>query len=141
MAHISTVKLLIAWARWGETQSIGYPSKAAFFGERALKTPLYGVGHLPDDVFAIECAVCALEWVYRDALIGRYHRHLTWSELGQRLGLSSHRARRRLLEAEDRVEQLLHIPCATVRESLNSAQARKLSEKLPSGGFLRFRTP
>src|SRR5271154_4936254 len=104
MAHISTIKLLIAWAKWGQGQSIDYPSLSPMFGERALKTPLYGHEHMPDDVALVELAVCRLEWCDRDMLIMRYQRHLTFVQMGQRLSRSRWTAKSWLRRAEDNVQ-------------------------------------
>ena len=104
MAHISTIKLLIAWANWGQGQSIDYPSMSPMFGERALKTPLYGTDHIPPEVAIIEAAVCRLAWADRDILIMRYQRHLTFVKMGQRLGKSRWTAKSLLRRAEDAVQ-------------------------------------
>jgi hypothetical protein len=136
MAHISTIKLLVEWARWGQAQSIDYPTMSPMFGERALKTPLYGVGHLPTDVFEVERAVCALDWRYRDALIARYQRKLTWAKMGQRMGRSWRTARRTVIEAEDFVQNALH----NVGQSAKRAQDSNSVSKEPRVGFFRLRT-
>jgi hypothetical protein len=107
MAHISTVKLLVAWARWGEGQSIGYPSTTSFFGERALKAPLHSAGHIPDDVAEIEAAVCKLDWFYRSALIYRYQRRMTWADIGGKFDYGWRAARKLVTQAEDHVEKIL----------------------------------
>jgi hypothetical protein len=107
MAHISTVKLLVAWARWGHGHNIGYPSAASFFGERSLKSPLHEIGHVPDDVAEVEAAVCALEWFYRSALIYRYQRRLSWAKIGKKFDCDWRSARNIVIGAEDRVEQNL----------------------------------
>jgi hypothetical protein len=119
MAHISTVKLLVAWARWGEGQSIDFPSMSPMFGERALKTPLHGVGHIPEDVAEVETAVCALEWFHRMALIYRYQRHFSWTKVGQKFNIGWRAGRRMVILAEDIVEQRLR----EVGGSVKKAQA------------------
>lgn len=108
MAHISTVKLLVAWARWGQGQSIDYPSMSPMFGERALKTPLHGIGHIPPDVQEVESAVCRAEWHHRQALIYRYQRHLSWSEIGEKFGCGWRGGRKIVIQAEDLIQKLLH---------------------------------
>lgn len=123
MAHISTVKLLVAWARWGQGQSIDYPSMSPMFGERALKTPLHGIGHIPPDVADVEAVVCKLEWFHRAALIARYQRRLNWTKMGEYFGTSWRSARKTVTQAEDLVEKSLR----SVGESVTNAQARKLS--------------
>lgn len=123
MAHISTVRLLVAWARWGEGQSADYPSMSPMFGERALKTPLHGVGHIPPDVADVEAVICQLEWFYRSALIARYQRHLNWTKLGEYFGTSWRTARKTVTQAEDLVEKNLR----DVGRIAIKAQAQKLS--------------
>lgn len=123
MAHISTVKLLVAWARWGQGQSIYYPSMSPMFGERALKTPLHGSGHVPPDVAEVEHAVCRLEWFHRSALIYRYQRHLNWTDIGRKFGKGWRAGRKIVTEAEDSIEKNLR----EVGESCTKAQAHKLS--------------
>lgn len=123
MAHISTVKLLVAWARWGQGQSIDYPSMSPMFGERALKTPLHGVGHIPPDVAEVEAVICKLEWFYRSALIARYQRHLSWIKMGEYFGSSWRSARKTVTQAEDLVEKNLR----SVGESATKPQALKPS--------------
>ena len=48
------------------------------FGERALKTHLFGSGHIPSDVWLVEQAVCKIAWDHRNALILRYQRRLAF---------------------------------------------------------------
>jgi DNA-directed RNA polymerase specialized sigma24 family protein len=107
MAHLSTIKLLREWARWGEAHNISYPTLSPMFGERALKMPLFGIGHVPDDIMRIEQAVCAVEWLYRQAIILRYHRRMGYREMGRRINCDWRTARRRLKTAEDEVHHKL----------------------------------
>src|SRR5216683_6242677 len=79
--NLSTVQKLREWARWGEAHNICYPSMSPMFGERCLKTALFGIGHIPPDVLEVEWAVCRLEWELRFVLILRYQRHLPWSRI------------------------------------------------------------
>lgn len=123
MAHISTVKVLVAWARWGQGQSVYYPTMSPMFGERALKTPLHGIGHIPPDVMEVEQIICGLEWFHRSALIARYQRHLTWTKMGEYFGTSWRSARKTVIQAEDLVEKSLR----SVGESATKPQAQKLS--------------
>lgn len=123
MAHISTVKVLVAWARWGQGQSIDYPSMSPMFGERALKTPLHGVGHIPPDVAEVEAIICKLEWFHRSALIARYQRHMTWTEIGEYFGTSWRSGRKTVIQAEDLIEKSL----LRVGQSATNAQTQKLS--------------
>lgn len=101
MAHLSTIKLLREWARWGEAHNVSYPSRASFFGERALKMPLFGIGHIPDDIMAAEQAVCRMDWFSRRVIILRYQRHLGFRALGVKLDCNWRTARKRLQQAED----------------------------------------
>ena len=87
--HLLTIGLLREWARWGEAQNISYPSMSPMFGERALKMPLFGSGHIPADVWQVEQAVCKIEWEYRHVLILRYQRHLTFGHICKQVGLSN----------------------------------------------------
>ena len=103
MAHLSTIKLLRQWARWGIAHNIDYPSMSPMFGERALKTPLYGQGHTPEDVWQVEQIVCALPFDLRDVIIQRYCRHATWEQMGARMGANWRTAKKRTLQAEDAV--------------------------------------
>ena len=120
MAHISTVRLLRDWARWGQAQSIDYPTMSPMFGERALKTPLYGVGHLPEGVAEVEKAVCELQWFHRDVLVARYQRHLSWAKIALRIGKSWRTARRAVIEAEDLIEKALRDGHQSVRKASDS---------------------
>lgn len=103
--HLSTVRLLREWARWGEAHNIDYPSMSPMFGERALKSPLYGIGYVPDEVMRIEQAVCALCWEYREMIIQHYHRKLNFKKLGEWIGRDWRTARDRLKAAEHEVHQ------------------------------------
>lgn len=107
MAHISTVKLLVAWARWGQGQSIDYPSMSPMFGERALKTPLHGVGHIPPDVAEVEIAVCRLSYEDRETIIQRYARNLTFRQFAKHFGYSIWKASKKIRQAENEVEREL----------------------------------
>lgn len=107
MIPLSTVKLLRAWARWGEAHNIDYPSMSPMFGERALKTPLFGPGHASPDILEMEAVVCKLEACDRELIILRWQRHLDFHQMGKRLRISRWTARRRLQDAESEVHRLL----------------------------------
>lgn len=107
MIHISTIRLLVEWARWGVAHNIGYPTMSPMFGERCLKSPLFGIGHIPDDVAKVERAVCALEWIDREILILRYQRRLSFSEMALRISRAKWTARDRLRTAENLVHYKL----------------------------------
>lgn len=107
MIHLSTIRLLVEWARWGAAHNIGYPTMSPMFGERCLKSPLFGIGHIPEDVAKVEYAVCRLEWIDREILILRYQRRLTFVEMGVRISRSRWTARDRLRTAENEVHHEL----------------------------------
>lgn len=107
MIHLSTIQLLREWARWGQMQNIDYPTMSPMFGERALKTPLFGVGHLPADVARVEKAVCALNFFDRNIIILRYQRRLTFGQMGKRLECSRWTAKRMLRTAENETHHIL----------------------------------
>lgn len=75
------------------------------FGERALKTPLYGVDHVPNDVLEMEVAVCRLDFEERDIIIARWQRHLSYRQIGKRLGLGFWKVGSRLRDAEAEVHR------------------------------------
>jgi hypothetical protein len=106
---LSTVKLLRAWSRWGEGQSIDYPSMSPMFGERALKTPLYGAGHIPDGIAEIEHAVCMLDFAERYIIIQRWCRHRSYRELALLVGVSVWRISGLLKDAETEVHRQLEL--------------------------------
>ena len=108
MIPLSTIKLLRAWASWGQGQSLTYPSMSPMFGERALKTPLYGVGHTPDGVAEMEMAVCRLTYDDRYLIIQKWQRNCTFTQIGKLMGYSRHIASRRLKNAEAEVDRQLN---------------------------------
>lgn len=124
MIHLSTVRLLREWGRWGEAHNIDYPTMSPMFGERALKSPLHGIGYVPDEIMRIEKAVCSLTFEHRDMIIQRYQRHLNFKKLGEWIGRDWRTARDRLKAAEHEV----HIEFsgkkggATVYRSVSFAQ-------------------
>lgn len=73
------------------------------FGERALKTPLFGIGHAPDGVLEMERAVCQLTYDERSVLVQRYQRRLSHRKLAVFLGCSVWETGRRIREAEESV--------------------------------------
>jgi hypothetical protein len=104
---LSTIKLLRAWATWGESQSLAYPSMSPMFGERALKAPLFGVGHIPEGVWEMERAVCNLTYEDRDIIIQRWQRRRTYHQIAERLGCSRWTIGRRIKDAESEVHRQL----------------------------------
>lgn len=104
---LSTIQLLREWARWGEAQNICYPSMSPMFGERALKTALFGIGYIPPDVIRVEWAVCQLQWELRFVLILRYQRHLPFARIGRVIDLDWRTARTRTQRAENEVHHKL----------------------------------
>ncbi len=105
--NLSTVQKLREWARWGEAHNICYPSMSPMFGERCLKTALFGIGHIPPDVLEVEWAVCRLEWELRFVLILRYQRHLPWSRIGRVIDRDWRTAKNRIQQAENEVHHKL----------------------------------
>jgi hypothetical protein len=104
---LSTIKLLRAWAAWGESNSIDYPRMSPMFGERALKTPLFGLGHAPEGVLEMEQAVCQLTFEERDLIIQRWQRHRSFPQMARHIGCSRWVVARRLKEAESEVHRQL----------------------------------
>ena len=107
MISLSTIKLLREWARWGEANNIGYPSLSPMFGERALKTALFGIGHIPPDVMRTEIAVCRLTWEYRQVLILRYQRHMPWRQIANQVNRDWRTAKTMTQRAENEVHHNL----------------------------------
>jgi hypothetical protein len=79
------------------------------FGERALKTPLYGSGHIPDGIAEMERAVCLLSFDDRYLIIQRWQRRRTYGELAQLTGVTRYRVFRMLKDAESEVHRLLDL--------------------------------
>jgi|GEM_PF-5936831 len=133
MISLSTVKLLREWAKWGEAHNLDYPKMSPMFGERALKAPLYGIGHIPPDVMKVERAVCCLSPDDRDVIIYRYQWHMSFPQMGIRIGRTRWVAQRRLQRAEQAVHNEF------VKSSTCSpapTHARKAH-----GGYLPLRKP
>ena len=107
MESLSTVSLLYKWARWGEGQSIDYPSISPMFGESALRTPLYGTGYCDPEVFHVEQIICKLEFDDRDCLIQRFQRRRTWEQMGTRFGVNWRTAKKRTGTAVGEVHRRL----------------------------------
>lgn len=105
--NLSTIQKLREWARWGEAQNICYPSMSPMFGERALKTALFGIGYIPPDVLEVEWAVCQLQWELRFVLILRYQRHLPFARIGRVVDVDWRTARTRTQAAENEVHHKL----------------------------------
>jgi DNA-directed RNA polymerase specialized sigma24 family protein len=97
---IHTRSVLLAWARWGRLQNLGYPVGSSFFGERALKTPLFESTYAPPDVLEMDRAIGQLEPDERTILIHKYLWHMSLSQLGERWACTKWSARRRLENAE-----------------------------------------
>lgn len=124
--HLGTIQLLREWAKWGESHNIDYPSMSPMFGERALKTPLFGSGHIPPDVWAVEQAVCRIAWEHRSALILRYQRRLTFGLIASKMGCQTRTARARIRQAEHAVHhELASRTCPTAQESDTTCLTRE----------------
>lgn len=104
---ISTIQLLIAWAKWGEANHINYPTISPGFGNRALGSPLVGMGNVPDEVWRIETAICEVPFEDREVIIQRYQRRRSFGAIGRQLGRSRWAAMRRLKRAEVAVHHRL----------------------------------
>ncbi len=100
MTDISTLECLWAWARWAGGAPGGYPPRSPMFGERALKTPLYGEGHIPPDVARVESCVCALDPSDRALLVSKYIWRAHIREIATRFGISYRRAFQLIRSAE-----------------------------------------
>jgi hypothetical protein len=123
--NLSTIKLLREWARWGQGQSIDYPSMSPMFGERALKSPLYGVGHIPEGILEVEIVVCLLAWEDRQIIIQRWQRHRSYRQLAGLLNCSLYRITQRLKVAECEIDRLLNLsPCIVKQQMLHLRQAQ-----------------
>ena len=70
------------------------------FGERALKTPLYGLEYIPPDIEITDKAVCAVDFYDRNVIILRYQRHLSFRELARKLEVKIWRVGKILNAAE-----------------------------------------
>jgi DNA-directed RNA polymerase specialized sigma24 family protein len=122
---LSTIKLLREWARWGEGHSLDYSTMSPMFGERALKTPLFGVDHAPLDILRMELAVCRLEFDDRDIIIQRWQRKRSYREMGVSFGCSTWSINRRLRIAEAEVHRKLEDTyCTTKQEVIVMAYAQ-----------------
>jgi DNA-directed RNA polymerase specialized sigma24 family protein len=75
------------------------------FGERALKSPLYGKTHMPAEIAEIEHAVCRLEYADRYLIIQAYCRRKDFKEIGIDVGVSAWRAKRLLWRAEAQLQR------------------------------------
>lgn len=95
------------------------------FGERALKTPLYGVGHTPDGVAEMETAVCRLNFDERYIIIQRWQRRRSYRQLAKQVGVSTYRISHLLRDAESEVHRQLEIVyCGAQTGMLNARQAQ-----------------
>lgn len=126
MIHLGTIQLLREWARWGESQNISYPTMSPMFGERALKTPLFGSGHIPPDVWQVEQAVCTIAWDHRNALILRYQRRLSFGLMASNMRCQTRTARSRVRAAEHAVHHELSRKAGlTALESVTTCDDRE----------------
>jgi hypothetical protein len=69
---IGTHMLLKSWGQWGQGGHIGLPTMSPMFGERALKTPLYGDSDPNPELAAVDTVVCKLEPDQRMLIIRKY---------------------------------------------------------------------
>ena len=69
---VGTFGLLSSWGRWGQGAYLGLPRRAAFFGERALKTPLYCEENPDPGVMIVDSVVCRLEAEEKSIIIRKF---------------------------------------------------------------------
>lgn len=79
------------------------------FGERALKSPLYGIGHIPDGIAEMEQAVCRLNFPQRYLIVQRWQRHRSYRQLAKLVGVGVWRVSRLLKSAEEEVNIQLDV--------------------------------
>jgi DNA-directed RNA polymerase specialized sigma24 family protein len=79
------------------------------FGERALKTPLYGKTEMPYGIAEMEHAVCMLTFDQRYVIVQWYCRHRRVGELARLVGVSRWRAMRLVKDAESEVHRQLEM--------------------------------
>jgi hypothetical protein len=96
------------------------------FGERCLKTPLYGADNGPPDLLETDQAVCRLERLERTLLIERYQWRWQVRQSMREHSWSSRRYYRQLEQALYAVRNELEKPyCAERNRMLNSPLASK----------------
>ena len=131
LSHLSTIKLLRQWARFGSTDSLGYPRHAAHETLR-ITSSLYGSTHIPSEIAEVEAIICKLDYDLRDALIQRYQRKATWAEMADRMGRSWRTAKRMTQEAENIVHERLN---AVGEKGKNTVQSSRVGELCLKGAF------
>jgi DNA-directed RNA polymerase specialized sigma24 family protein len=95
------------------------------FGERALKTPLFGADHASPDVLEMEAAVCRLDFEQRDLIIARWQRHMSYRQIAKRIGQPFWSVGPKLRAAESEVHRLLEQgPSAPQQSMLHIRSAR-----------------
>lgn len=77
---IGTFAMLSAWGRWGRGSNLGLPTLSPMFGERALKSPLYGEENPDPGVMAVDAIVCRLEPKDRSIVIRKFQHRWTVRE-------------------------------------------------------------
>lgn len=92
--------MLSAWGSWGRCVHIGLPRMSPMFGERALKTPLYGGDEGPPEMLEVDKAVCKIDPHERHLLIERYQWRTPWWICTQKKGWSKSKYYRYLESAE-----------------------------------------
>jgi hypothetical protein len=136
---IHTRSVLLAWARWGQTQNLGYPSLSPMFGERALKTPLFASTYAPPDVLEMDKAIGSVEADERSILIHKYLWHMSLSELGERWRCTKWSARRKLESAEQAVHvAYCNLSCRLTRNYAMNLQSPMLPLLITSAPGVTF---
>jgi hypothetical protein len=64
--------LLKSWGQWGKGPHIGLPTMSPMFGERALKTPLYGESDPNPELARLDGVICQLDPEHRMLVIRKY---------------------------------------------------------------------
>lgn len=100
MSLKGTRELLKDWGRWGFAIHLGLPTRCPMFGNRALKTPLYGEGEGDPTLMLADRIVCRLEQQHRLTLIERYQWRSPVRELIAKKGWSKSRYFRELESAQ-----------------------------------------
>ena len=108
---LNTIKTLRAWARWGQSHNLDYPSRSAMFGERTQKSPLFSADDAPSDVCRMEQAVCRLDIYDRGLIIQRWQRHATFSQMSVMFHVSIGTVNRDLKAAEAELHRIFDSQC------------------------------
>jgi hypothetical protein len=86
---IGTHMLLKSWGAWGKGIHLGIPTMSPMFGERALKTPLYGDSDPNPELASLDAIICKIEPEHRILVIRRYGQQWKVKHFMLQLGWSS----------------------------------------------------